>query len=454
MINLKPPFFSNLKFLIPAIQSLRPYFRVPHLGFTLIYLGVFSLFFAFFVSLLFSERGNIPLSSSDLINSYSQEKPKLLISKNNVSGNKQYILNPKIGEKVRFRYGGKKKANIKITKKLAQAAPSFIIKESNPGFTGIHINLVSSRETYSQWLLMGKMEFQELNEDFGRVVFKKATSREELRNLLKDDSYLPSSEKNVLWVILGPKDSLYYKLKNRGEYTQHGPLLRDKAIRTGWEDFKFFVDGYRKNMDIKKEYKPVQKNSEAVRNAVAVLKLNLNSKESNQTFWLELEEKKKIDIEGQKINITYDYPVKKLPFSFRFIKFSPEFYPNTKIFKDYSTIIETMNSSLGPQLQSVKYDYPIKINSYLISNPYAKMNNYKPESQKLFMNKDPGYWLKHLACFLIALGGGLLFRFRVSLEKPLGVTTDTLGGPLEAESYAKELKHVEVNENKEALVKE
>ena len=224
--------------------------------------------------------------------------------------------------------------------------------------------------------------------------------------------YLPQSDRNALWVIMAPQGKLFYRLKARGEFAQEGPLYKGNDYRTGWMDFKFSIEDFRSNVSVERLYEPIARSEEKEDNSSAV-KIELNRKNSHKSIWLELGEKKTLEIGDTTVKLNYSLERESLPFSIKLSKFNIGRYEGTSNPMSFESQVEVSDFQKTKTFsQDIKMNHPLKYGGFTFYQAAFQEENGAPIASVFAVGRDPGIPIKYLGSIILILGIGIQFFAR------------------------------------------
>ncbi len=226
-------------------------------------------------------------------------------------------------------------------------------------------------------------------------------------------SYLPVSDRNSLWIIIGPEGHLYYRVKSKGEFAHKGPLFKSKDFRTGWMDFVFSVEDYRPNIVIEREYTKLPK-TEIREDAPSAIQVNLMRKNESRLVWLELGEKKTVFLDNDiSVRLSYILDREILPFALKLLKFNVGRYEGSANPMSYESLVEVSDFNKSRSFKhTIKMNHPLKYGGLTFYQAAFQEEAGVPSASVFAVGKDPGIPVKYLGSIILVLGIGIQFFAR------------------------------------------
>lgn len=221
--------------------------------------------------------------------------------------------------------------------------------------------------------------------------------------------YLPASDRNALWLILGPQGRLYYRLKSQGEFSQKGPLYRSNEYRTGWMDFIFSIENYKDSIIVEREYEPVPA-SETKEEIPSAVQLELDRGDEKKSVWLELGEKRKITLGDATVSLNYMLDREFLPFSMKLLEFNIGRYEGTRNPMSFESLVEVNDFHKKKTFtQLINMNHPLKYGGYKFYQAGFQEEGSVPTMSVFAVGKDPGIPVKYSGSIILVLGISIMF---------------------------------------------
>ena len=209
--------------------------------------------------------------------------------------------------------------------------------------------------------------------------------------LTKDFSYLPSSQKELVFYAKGKK--LFYALKKRKK-----PIQIGKSVPTGWMDFQIrvieFFPTAQKFFVFSKQKQPSEQTLPAIQVSY-----------QGESVWLGRNSHTQFYREDRVYALGYLNKRTDLGFSLKLLDFRKTNYQGSRKAKTYESLVETPEGKV-----LISMNEPLKLRGYTFYQAgFEEGNGEEPEASILSVNQDPGRPLKYGGGGAVVLGIILLF---------------------------------------------
>ncbi|MBI4970912.1 MAG: cytochrome c biogenesis protein ResB [Candidatus Omnitrophica bacterium] len=407
-----------------------------HTGFVITHTGIILILAGSLLTLAYGKNGQMAVRVDQTSNLVLLDHQFLHLQVPGKGIDALFPVNPRKNKSRHLPLAPWSPVSARIVEVIPKAKSVSRILDDDRGAPGVLLRITGMMGEMKEWLVYGDPVREHLNVGPAEILLLYATSEEELNFLMNDLApektsdkkfKFPESGRNALYVIMAPQGKLYYRLKARGVFTQKGPLFKGVDYRTGWMDYKFSVEDYRSNVVVDREYEPVSRGEEREDNPSAIHIL-VERKRDVKSVWLEINEKKTIEIEGLPVRLNFLLERESLPFSLKLLKFDIARYEGTDNPMSYESQVEVNDPAKQKTFtREIKMNRPLKLRGYTVYQAAFQEEEGVPVASVFAVAKDPGIAIKYLGSIILVMGIGIQFFGRrwLTRERVKHVTTTT-----------------------------
>ena len=429
-----------------------------HTGFVITHLGIILILAGSLITMAFGKDGQMAIRTEQTSNLVLLDHQFLHLQVPGKGIDALFPVNPRKNKARKLPLAPWSPVTAEVAEVIPKAKVVSRFVDSEKGSPGVLLRLTGMMADMKEWLVYGDPVREHLNVGPAHIYLFYASSDEELTLLLNETNITKiqaanfkasDADRNALWIIMAPQGKLYYRLKARGEYAQKGPLFKGTEYRTGWMDFKFAVDDYRSNITVEREYERVPREEER-EDSFSAIRLLVERGRDQKSVWLELGEKKTIEIDKVPVRLNYLLERESLPFSLKLLKFNISRYEGTNNPMSYDSLVEVNDQNRKKTFTSeIRMNQPLKYGGFTFYQAAFQEEDGKPIASVFAVAKDPGISIKYIGSLILILGIGIQFFAKKwlngDIKKP-AVTTAT------SASFTKVTKDVVKPEEQKILV--
>ena len=388
-----------------------------HTGFVITHAGIILILIGSMMTLAFGKEGQMAIRVGQMSNTVLLDHQFLHFEIPGSGIDAVFPVNPRKNKSRILPLAPWSPVQAKITEIINKAKSVSKIKDDEKGSPGVLIHLSGMMGEINEWLVLGDPVRERLKIGPAEILLLLADSPEKLDFLINaiasNKQYsLPESDRNALWIIMGPEGKLYYRLKAKGEFAQRGPLYKSIEYRTGWMDFKFSLEDYKSSVAIEREYEPIPK-GEVKDESFSALRLELARKGDQNFVWLELGEKKNVLVNGTEVKLNYFLEREPLPFGIKLQEFNVGRYEGTNNPMSYESLVEVNDFHKNKKFSHViKMNHPLKYGGLKFYQAGFQEEEGVPRVSVFAVGKDPGIPIKYLGSIILIIGIGIQFFAR------------------------------------------
>lgn len=398
-----------------------------HIGFVTTHAGIILILAGSLVTLALGKNGQMTLPLNHSSNSVLLERQFLAVQIPAHGIDALFPIKPWRNKSGNLPLAPWSPVECELTRSLDKAKRVSNIQVGGKGGPGILLHLSGMMGEIEEWLVVGDPKREKLVLGPAEIYLIHARDQKTLKQFL---NHPLDSGKNALWVIVGPKEKLYYRLKARNEFVQKGPLVQRAEYRTGWMDFKFSVKTFSEHVASDMAYEPLSR-AQTTGSESSAVQLSLAGRYDKQSVWLELGDRKEMNIDGIPVRLTYFLESQTLPFSLKLLKFDVGRYEGSASPASYESRVgvSDFHRQEDPFEAVIKMNHPLRYGGYTFYQAAFEEEDGVPTASVFSVGKDPGIFIKYLGSLILIFGIGVQFFLKKWLVKE-HVQAENLSGDL------------------------
>jgi len=287
--------------------------------------------------------------------------------------------------------------------KVVEAAPP---PEGQKGTPAVHVSLESSFAGASDWLFLGKADYNRL--DLGPASVFLDTSAHWPLWLKQEGAAFPS---NALVILKMPSGAWAAKVRHRGLWGTLKPLAPGKPLQTGWMDMKATLTETKDPAvpDIRYAPSPLEPQKEPQ----PAIHFEARQGPASAEGWMGYEDQMSFNLGPHAWELSYGPRQASLPFSVQLIKFKLGLDPGTQNPASYASdvVVRGFNGAAG-QVFDIHMNHPLHQSGYTLYQASYFPSGHGKYTSVFSVGRDPGLALKYVGALGLVLGIIFMFWFK------------------------------------------